>query len=100
MDDVITFEIPPIDSWTPSLSPPVLIEERLAFARLLPELLTTHRGQYVAMLGDRVVASGSDQYAVLSQAYAEHGYRPILCRLVTSERPRVVHIPSVWRVGR
>jgi hypothetical protein len=83
----------------PAPPPNPLAAEEEAFARLLSKLLTTHKGQYVAILGDRVVASGPDQFAVLSQAYAEQGYRPILCRLVTDQPERVVRIPSVWRVG-
>jgi hypothetical protein len=99
MDEVITIDVPLFDPQP--LVPPSrpLAEEERAFARLWPELLTTHRGQYVAVLGDRVVCSGPDVFTVLTQAYAEHGYRPILCRLVTDRPRRVVHLPSV-RVGR
>lgn len=35
--------------------------ERTAFYRLLPELLATHRGQYVAVHGEQVADSGSDR---------------------------------------
>ena len=35
--------------------------ERRAFAHLLPQLLATHRGQYVAVHGEQVVDSGPDR---------------------------------------
>lgn len=88
MDNVVTLDIPEFRTRTPTRPEPPLADEQRAFARLLPELLHTHRGQYVAVFGGRVVGSGADLFAVLSQAYAEHGYWPILCRLVTDE-PRV-----------
>ena len=98
MDDVITFELPEI-VWRPRATIPAnpLDEELRAFDRLLPELLTTHRGQFVAVFGGNVVGSGTDKIAVAKQAYAEYGYRPILVRLVTDAPQRVVRIPSVWR---
>jgi hypothetical protein len=100
MDEVIEFDMPEID-WRPGpvLAPQPLDEAIQTYNRLLPELLATHRGQFVAILGDRVVGTGIDLFAVLKQAYAEYGYRPILCRLVTDQPRRVARIPSVrvWR---
>jgi hypothetical protein len=98
MDGVITFEVPAFDP-PPPPPPPVLSGEVRTFDRLLPELLKAHRGEYVAILGDRVVGTGPDRHELLTRVYADHGYQPILCRLVTDQPPRVVHIPSV-RVGR
>jgi hypothetical protein len=71
-----------------------LLKEQQAFHRLLPELLPTHRDQYVAIHEGRVVDSGPDQIEVAERAYARFGYMPILLTLVT-ERPRpVIRIPS------
>ena len=100
MAEVITFELPEIE-WRPRATTPAdpLEEELRAFDRLLPELLGTHRGRYVAVFGGKVVGTGTDKIAVAKKAYAEYGYRPILVRLVTDAPPRVVRIPSVWRVG-
>ena len=68
--------------------------EQRAFHKLLPELLQTHRDQYVAIHEGRVVESGADQIEVAERAYARFGYIPILVTLVT-DRPRpVVRIPS------
>jgi hypothetical protein len=68
--------------------------EQQAFHRLLPELLRTHRDQYVAIHEGQVVESGADQIEVAERADARFGYIPILVTLVT-DRPRpVVRIPS------
>jgi hypothetical protein len=69
-------------------------KEQQAFHRLLPELLRTHRDQYVAIHEGQVVDSGPDQIEVAERAYARFGYIPILVTLVT-DRPRpVIRIPS------
>jgi Family of unknown function (DUF5678) len=64
-----------------------------AFRRLLPELLQTHRDQYVAIHEGQVVGTGPDQIELADRAYERFGYVPILVTLVT-DRPRVVRIPS------
>lgn len=97
MAEAITFDLPEIN-WRPPTASPLDGEIR-AFERLLPELLQTHRGRYVAVLGGRVIVCGADKIAVAKQAYAEHGYRPILVRLVTDQPRPVVHIPSVRRAA-
>ncbi|WP_439625622.1 DUF5678 domain-containing protein [Gemmata sp.] len=72
-----------------------------AVLRLLPELLKTHRDQYVAVHEGRVVGSGTDKLAVAQEAYKTFGYVEILVRLVTDKPPRVVNIlsPHVDRSG-
>lgn len=68
--------------------------ERQAFHRLLPELLRTHRDQYVAIHEGQVVGSGADQVEVAEHAYDRFGYMPILVTRVT-DRPRPpIRIPS------
>jgi len=64
-----------------------------AFLRLLPELINTHRDQYVAVHEGKVVGSGTDQLALAREAYQKFGYVEILVRLV-KDRPRVVNIIS------
>jgi hypothetical protein len=68
-----------------------------AFRRLLPELLQTHRDQYVAIHEGQVVGTGPDQIELADRAYAQFGYIPILVTLVT-DRPRVVRIPSFRKI--
>lgn len=45
--------------------------EKRAFFRLLPDLLHTHRGQYVAVHDEQVVDSGPDQLSVALRAQAK-----------------------------
>jgi hypothetical protein len=69
--------------------------ERRAFLRLLPTLLPTHRGQYVAVYHQGVVAAGPDQVDVAKTAYSQAGYVPIYVGLVTDERAQPVRLPSL-----
>jgi hypothetical protein len=67
--------------------------ERLAFLRLLPGLLATHRGQYVAVHDEQVVDSGPDAAelaARVARRFATDGYIGLV-----SEEPE-----PVGRVGR
>jgi len=71
---------------------------RAAFQRLLPELLKTHKGQFVAIYQGRLVDADPDR-AALVQRTRSKGYRPVYIRKVTAE-PHVVELPSpeeVWR---
>jgi hypothetical protein len=68
--------------------------EQEAFRRLLPNLLKTHRDQYVAVHEGRVVEVGPDKLAVAGQAYARFGYVPIYVSLVTHQRLPLSRIPS------
>ena len=69
-------------------------EEQRAFLRLLPTLLATHRGRYVAVHHGCVIAEGPEQVEVAKQAYARAGYVPIYVGLVTEEPSRPVRLPS------
>ncbi len=69
-------------------------EEQRAFLRLLPTLLATHRGRYIAVHHGCVIAEGPEQVEVAKQAYARAGYVPIYVGLVTEEPPRPVRLPS------
>ena len=69
-------------------------EEQGAFLRLLPTLLATHRGRYVAVHHGCVIAEGPEQVEVAKQAYARAGYVPIYVGLVTEEPSRPVRLPS------
>jgi hypothetical protein len=68
--------------------------ERCEFLRLLPTLLATHRGQFVAIHDGRVVGSGDDQIQVALQAYSEWGYVPIFVGLVTDSPQAVARVAS------
>jgi hypothetical protein len=68
--------------------------EQRAFRRHLPELLKTHRHQYVAIHDGKMVESGDDKLVVAGRAYARFGYIPIFVGLVTDEPPPVSRIRS------
>jgi hypothetical protein len=68
--------------------------EQRAFFSMLPELLTTHRGLYVAIHEGRVVQAGPDNVQVALQAYRAHGYAPMYIDLVAEHPLPPVRIPS------
>ena len=76
---------PPDDKWR---------REQRAFQAMLSGLLSTHRGQYVAVHNGEVVDSGADKLAVAERAYAKFGYVPIYVSLVTDQPLPPVRIPS------
>ena len=66
--------------------------EYRAFVRLLPELLATHRDQYVAIHNEHVIDSDPDDVALILRVQAKIGYVPIHVGLVTDTQP-LVRIP-------
>jgi hypothetical protein len=68
--------------------------ERQAFEALLPTLLATLRGQYVAIHDGMVVASGSDRAVVAQAAYARVGYVPVYLGFLNESLPRPLRLPS------
>lgn len=66
--------------------------ERQAFESLKPELLHTHRGQWVAIYRGEVVEAGQDRSQVLDSVYDRFGYVPVYVQQV-EERPRVYRLP-------
>jgi len=59
--------------------------ERAAFYRLLPQLLATHRGQYVAIHDEQVVEAGADRLDVAMRVLGRIGNVDIFVGLVTDE---------------
>ena len=83
----------------PDVSPPAMSDERWqhersAFLKLLPSLLTTSAGGFVAIHNAQVVAIGDDKISVARQAYALCGYVPIYVGHVVEEPPSLVRIPT------
>jgi hypothetical protein len=69
-----------------------LYAERAAFQRLLPELLKTHRGQFVAIHNGRFVDADANESALARRAIAQ-GYKPFYIQEVNAE-PRIYELPS------
>jgi hypothetical protein len=81
---------PPEDKWH---------REKKAFRRLLPTLLQTHKGQYVAIHEGEVVDTDSDLVALGRRVYRQFGYIPIYMDLV-AEKPTIVRIPRYRIIGK
>lgn len=79
----ITLPAPVLDSLAPAAGK--WEREYQAFRQLLPQLLATHSGQYVAIHDGQVVASGTDKLAVAMQAFARVGNVAIHVGRVTEE---------------
>jgi len=67
--------------------------ERAAFQRLLPELLKTHAGQFVAIHDGRVVDADHDG-GELAQRVTARGLKPVYIGEIRPE-PRIYHVPSL-----
>lgn len=81
MPDTITQPAPVIDQ---ALAPRSKWErEYQAFRHLLPQLLTTHRGHYVAIHEGEVVESGPDRLALVKRVLGRLGNVDIHVGLVT-----------------
>jgi hypothetical protein len=66
--------------------------ERVAFERMKPELLRTHRGKVVAIYQGQVVQVGTDIAETLDAVYSQFGYVPCYVQRV-EETPHVYKFP-------
>jgi hypothetical protein len=66
--------------------------EYRAFRRLLPDLLKSHRGRYVAIHEERVVDMDDNDIALIQRVHARVGYVPIYVGLVEDPLP-IFHVP-------
>ena len=72
--------------------------EQRAFHDLLPGLLHTNPGQFVAIHEGQVVESGDDKLAVARRAYDRFGYVPIFVSRVAAGPPVPARVPSPRRL--
>lgn len=68
--------------------------ERTAYRRLLPTLLASHRGEYVAIHEGQVIDHGPDQVALALRAYERFGYQPIYVGLVSDDPSPALRVPT------
>ena len=95
---VLPADEPAIEICFPDPPPPSKAErERAAFLRLLPGLLATHAGRYVAVHGEEVVDADADDIALVRRVHARIGYVPIHVALVAQVAP-VVRMPGFSEV--
>lgn len=94
-------EFPPFQIEPPPPPADKFAREKAAFYRLLPELLTTHRGRYVAIHDEQVVETGTDRLAVALATMARIGAVDLYVGLVSDEPPRELRItgPRLEREG-
>ncbi len=90
MSEPVTFPAPVLATVLPS--PGKWEREHEAFLRLLPTLLATHRGKYVAIHEERVVDSEDALVPLALRVHAQHGYVPIYVDLVTDLPRRVERV--------
>lgn len=69
----------------PQREPSKYERERRAFLRLLPQLLATRRGQYVAIHDEQVAESGTDRMEVAMKVWQRVGGVDLYVGLVTDE---------------
>lgn len=74
--------------------------EYQAFQRLLPELLKSHRGKYVAIHDGQVIESGDDRLEVIFRALEKAGGVSIHVDLVAEQPPPPIRIPHYREVRR
>jgi Family of unknown function (DUF5678) len=73
--------------------------ERLAFHRLLPELLKTHPGKVVAIHDEKVIAVGDERRPVIDEATRIAGYVDLLVKQVLEVQP-VERLPGFREIRR
>lgn len=66
--------------------------ERKALQRLLPELLKTRLGQFVAIYEGQVIGADPDNLVLAQRVHAQ-GYHPVYIQKVSPE-PRTIELPS------
>ena len=90
MSETITTPIFDVSVPVPALSKGE--REYRAFLHMLPGLLATHRGQYVAVHEGQVVDSDANDIVLIQRVHARIGYVPIYVGLVSEER-QVAQVP-------
>lgn len=74
-------------------------QERSAYWRLLPTLVSRYRDQYVAVHEGQVVDSGADQVELALRVYRRFGYVPIYVGLVSDDPVRMLRVPTPRVLG-
>jgi hypothetical protein len=98
MNEVVSLPAPVLD--LPGSPPSKWEQEYASFLRMLPNLLKSHRGSYVAVHQSQVVDSGNDKLAVALRAYSKYGYVPIYVGLVADRPLEPVRIPHFHILDR
>lgn len=75
-------------------------QEVAAFERMKPELVDRYQGEYVAIYGGEVVATGEGKLKLLREVYEQFG--PVVCYIaqVGASGLRTIRMPSIRTTGR
>ena len=73
--------------------------ERVAFYRLLPDLLKTHCGKVVAIHNEQVIASGDERRPVIDEAKGIAGSVDMFVASVLEEQP-IERLVGLWELPR
>jgi hypothetical protein len=73
---------------------PAVAAEYDSFIVMMPQLRESHPGEYVAVRGGRVIASGNDLDAVLKRARVMIGAAPFYCGWIEPPGGSIVHFGS------
>ena len=95
-ESIVTLPAPPI-----APAPPLTKWEReyQAFHQLLPTLLPTHRGRYVAVHDGQVIDADDDRLALIFRALEKVGNVDIHVGFVTDQAQPPIRIPHYRVVG-
>lgn len=74
---------------------PELAAEHDRFVEMLPELMKTIPGKWIAMHGGEIVAVGDSEVRVLTEAYRAHPERLTLAVKVTDQPLPIERLPSL-----
>jgi hypothetical protein len=83
MNAIVTLPSPVVESLIPKLNK--WDREHAAFVRMLPQLLATHRGRFVAVHEETVVDSGDDKIELALRVLGKIGNCDIFVGRVTDE---------------
>ena len=84
-------EKPPLYPEESSINNASFQREKRSFKQLKPELMETHRGQYVVIREGKAVLFGQNKTELAKQAYEKFGYGPLYIGLV-EEEPEVINL--------
>lgn len=85
---------------SPVLEVPKWQREKLAFERLLPELMKSYPGRFVAIHEEQVAGVGDDRLELATEVQRAIGNQAIYVGRVAYEAPRQVRIVTPFIHGR
>jgi hypothetical protein len=79
---------------------PSLVADEDAYIRMLPELLKTHSGKYVAIVGGKLVAATATKADALREGWKHSDGEVVFVQLVSDEPQPVERLPGIREIPR